>query len=141
NLRADHPYANLYVYMISKTVLEKHWRDDQTTKKATSIVLPAFLRYLDSLPHKKEAVPVWLGPAGTACIHVQRNDLMYLCTVSSEGGRAGSDVGPLQVLDFLDRLVENVTEYIGNATEITIKENFTTVYEASVNPLAAGCKL
>ncbi|KAJ1915438.1 AP-3 complex subunit mu-2 [Mycoemilia scoparia] len=115
-----------------KPVIEKHWCEEASVRKDTTLTLPAFLRYLEGFDTIKEAEPIWYyPPSSTVCVHIQRNDLVYLCTMSS-------DVGPLQVLDFLDHLVENATEYIGNVTEVTLKENFIIIYELLSEMMDSG---
>ncbi|KAJ1752470.1 hypothetical protein LPJ79_001217 [Coemansia sp. RSA 1821] len=83
---------------------------------------PAFARYLASVPSLADAEPVWSGPQDTVCIHIQRKELVYLGIVSEE-------VPPIEILEFLDGVVQALSEYIGQLSELTIKENFVTVYQ------------
>ncbi|KAJ1832514.1 hypothetical protein LPJ63_003487 [Coemansia sp. RSA 2711] len=102
-------------------IIQKHWGDDLAIQRATLVVVPAFTRYLASLSSLADAEPVWSGPQETICIHIQRQELIYLAIVSQE-------VPPLEVLELLEGVVQALSEYIGKLSETTIKENFVTGY-------------
>ncbi|KAJ1955074.1 hypothetical protein GGI12_005645 [Dipsacomyces acuminosporus] len=51
-----------------------------------------------------------------------RGDLIYLGIVSKE-------VAPLEVLELLEGVVQALSEYVGQLSELTLKENFTTAYQ------------
>ncbi|KAI8323727.1 clathrin adaptor, mu subunit [Martensiomyces pterosporus] len=103
-------------------IIQKHWCDDLSTRRAALVVVPAFTRYLQSVASLGDAEPVWSSPQDTVCIHIQRGDLIYLGIVSRE-------VAPLEVLELLEGVVQALLEYIGQLSELTLKENFTTVYQ------------
>ncbi|KAJ2770065.1 hypothetical protein IWQ57_002829 [Coemansia nantahalensis] len=103
-------------------LLEKHWCDDRAIRRASLVVVPAFARYLASVEAAADAEPMWSGPQGTVCIHIQRQELIYLGIVSRE-------VPPLEVLELLEGVVQALGEYVGRLSELTIKENFVTVYQ------------
>ncbi|KAJ2643200.1 hypothetical protein GGF44_001286 [Coemansia sp. RSA 1694] len=90
--------------------------------RASLIVVPAFAKYLRSVSSLHEAEPVWSAPQDTVCIHIQRGELVYLGIVSQEAPA-------LEVLELLEGVVLALVEYIGHLSELTIKENFTTVYQ------------
>ncbi|KAJ1880576.1 hypothetical protein H4R99_000076 [Coemansia sp. RSA 1722] len=90
--------------------------------RATLVIVPAFSRYLRSVATLSDAEPIWSGPLDSVCIHVQRKGLVYLGIVSLE-------VSPLEVLELLDGVDQALIEYIGQLSDVTIKENFTTVYQ------------
>ncbi|KAJ2577570.1 hypothetical protein GGH95_003508, partial [Coemansia sp. RSA 1836] len=91
-------------------------------RRASLIVVPAFAKYLRSVSSLHEAEPVWSAPQDTVCIHIQRGELVYLGIVSQEAPA-------LEVLELLEGVVLALVEYIGHLSELTIKENFTTVYQ------------
>ncbi|KAJ2785120.1 AP-3 complex subunit mu-2 [Coemansia javaensis] len=103
-------------------VLEKHWCDDRAVRRAALVVVPAFARYLGSVAALSDAEPVWGAPHETVCVHIQRKELIFLAIVSRE-------VPPLEVLEVLEGVVQALGEYIGRLSELTIKENFVTVYQ------------
>ncbi|KAJ2828784.1 hypothetical protein IWW50_001209 [Coemansia erecta] len=107
--------------MLDAPIIQKHWGDDLATRRASLVVAPAFSRYLASVPSLTDASPVWSGPQETVCIHIQRGELVYLGIVSRE-------VPPLEILELLEGVVQALSEYIGQLSELTIKENFVTVY-------------
>ncbi|KAJ1726570.1 hypothetical protein LPJ61_005097 [Coemansia biformis] len=75
-----------------------------------------------SVPSLNDAEPVWSAPQEAVCIHIQRQELVYLAIVSQE-------IPPLEVLELLEGVVQALTEYVGHLSELTVKENFTTVYQ------------
>ncbi|KAJ2695811.1 hypothetical protein H4218_005011 [Coemansia sp. IMI 209128] len=103
-------------------IIQKHWCNDVSIQRASLIVVPAFAKYLRSVPSLHEAEPVWSAPQDTVCIHIQRGELVYLGIVSQE-------VPALEVLELLEGVVLALVEYIGHLSELTIKENFATVYQ------------
>ncbi|KAJ2040716.1 hypothetical protein H4S03_000860 [Coemansia sp. S3946] len=103
-------------------VIQKHWCNDVSIQRASLIVVPAFAKYLRSVSSLHEAEPVWSAPQDTVCIHIQRGELVYLGLVSQE-------VPALEVLELLEGVVQALVEYIGHLSELTLKENFSTVYQ------------
>ncbi|KAJ2002855.1 hypothetical protein H4R26_003390 [Coemansia thaxteri] len=96
--------------------------DDVAIQRASLVVVPAFSRYLRSVASLHDAEPVWSAPLDTVCIHVQRGELIYVGVVSRE-------VAALEVLELLEGVQQALGEYIGHVTELTLKENFATVYQ------------
>ncbi|KAJ2382618.1 hypothetical protein GGI05_005595, partial [Coemansia sp. RSA 2603] len=103
-------------------IIQKHWCDDESIRRATLVIVPAFSKYLRSVAVMNDAEPIWSAPLSSVCIHIQRRELVYLGIISQE-------VPPLEVLELLDGVDQALTEYIGLLSDITIKENFTTVYQ------------
>ncbi|KAI9502444.1 hypothetical protein GGI25_005243 [Coemansia spiralis] len=103
-------------------IIQKHWCDDLCIQRATLVVVPAFTRYLQSVQSLDHAEPIWKAPHGCVCIHIQRKELIYMGIVSTE-------MPPLEVIELLDGVSQALTEYIGQISELTIKENFTTIYQ------------
>ncbi|PVU98142.1 hypothetical protein BB559_001769 [Furculomyces boomerangus] len=66
--------------------------------------------------------PIFIGPAGTVCIHITRENIIFLCVLTEEES-------PISILEFLEQLVTTITFYIKKLNETNIKENFVTVYE------------
>ncbi|KAJ1718467.1 hypothetical protein LPJ53_006500, partial [Coemansia erecta] len=69
-----------------------------------------------------DAEPIWSAPLSSVCIHIQHRKLVYLGIISQE-------VPPLKVLELLNGIDQALTAYTGLLSDITIKENFTTVYQ------------
>ncbi|PIA14229.1 clathrin adaptor, mu subunit [Coemansia reversa NRRL 1564] len=114
---------SLFILNTSGTpLIEKHWSDELSIRRASLVVVPAFVRHLHSVAALRDVEPVWSSPQDTVCIHIQRGDLIYLGVVSHE-------ISPIEVIEFLEGVVQALSEYIGQLSEVTIKENFVTVYE------------
>ncbi|KAJ1665846.1 hypothetical protein IW140_002927 [Coemansia sp. RSA 1813] len=103
-------------------IIQKHWCDDLSIKRASLVIAPAFTRYLRSVPSLEHADPIWTAPQDRVCVHIQRNEIIYMGLVSTE-------VPPLEVIELLEGVSQAITEYIGQVSELTIKENFTTIYQ------------
>ncbi|KAJ1957028.1 hypothetical protein EC988_001041 [Linderina pennispora] len=112
-------------------LIQKHWCDDLAIRRASLVVVPAFTRYLHSVPSFSDAEPVWSSPLGMVCIHIQRGELIYLGVVSHEAP-------PLEVLELLEGISQALSEYIGNLSELTVKENFATVYQVLSEMVDSG---
>ncbi|KAH9894152.1 clathrin adaptor mu subunit [Cubamyces lactineus] len=67
----------------------------------------------------------------SACCHVKRGDLRYLCPVSG-------DVDPLYAFAFMQTFVDILHEYFGHVSAETLKENFDVVYQLLEETLDAG---
>ncbi|KAJ1719103.1 hypothetical protein LPJ53_006069, partial [Coemansia erecta] len=99
-----------------------HWCNDKPIRQATLVIVPAFSKYLRSVAVMNDAKPIWSAPLSSVCIHIQHRKLVYLGIISQE-------VPPLEVLELLNGIDQALTAYIGLLSDITIKENFTTVYQ------------
>ncbi|KAI9637856.1 adaptor complex subunit medium chain 3 [Dioszegia hungarica] len=62
-----------------------------------------------------------VGMGGAGLCHVEREGLRFLVPV-------GRELNPLFAFAFLDSFLETLTEYLGEVTEASIKENFDIVY-------------
>ncbi|KAJ1945546.1 hypothetical protein FBU59_002274 [Linderina macrospora] len=80
-------------------------------------VVPAFTRYLHSAASFSDAEP--------------RGTLIYLGVVSQEAP-------PLEVLELLEGISQALSEYIGQLSELTVKENFATVYQVLSEMVDSG---
>ncbi|CAG8606208.1 16239_t:CDS:10, partial [Acaulospora morrowiae] len=98
-----------------KIIIEKHWRglinrqivdyfNDHVINKSPEDVLPII-----STPKYQ-------------LVHVYRSGLTFLSPVSNE-------VDALLVIEFLHRIVDILAEYFGEIAEMSIKDNFDTVYQ------------
>ncbi|KAL7282033.1 hypothetical protein ACG7TL_003500 [Trametes sanguinea] len=67
----------------------------------------------------------------SACCHVKRGDLRYLCPVSG-------DVDPLYAFAFLQTFIEILHEYFGHVSAETLKQNFDVVYQLLEETLDSG---
>ncbi|KAJ2865751.1 hypothetical protein GGI22_001440 [Coemansia erecta] len=106
----------------SEAIIQKHWCDNLSIKRASLVIAPAFARYLRSVPSLDHAEPIWMAPQDRVCVHIQRNEVIYMGVVSTE-------VPPLEVIELLEGVSLAISEYIGKVSELTIKENFTTIYQ------------
>ncbi|KAJ3130230.1 pre-mRNA-splicing factor syf1 [Physocladia obscura] len=55
-------------------------------------------------------------------VHIQRNSLFFVALFREE-------VQPLEIIEFLQRIVDILIDYFGEISEIIIKEHFVVVYE------------
>ncbi|KAI0721967.1 clathrin adaptor mu subunit [Cerioporus squamosus] len=67
----------------------------------------------------------------SACCHVRRGELRYLCPVSG-------DVDPLYAFAFLQTFVDILHEYFGPLSAETLKDNFDIVYQLLEETLDSG---
>lgn len=65
--------------------------------------------------------PGGVGASGAALCHIERDGLRYLVPVSE-------DVNPLFAFSFIQSFLDTLTEYLGDVTEGTVKDNFDIVY-------------
>ncbi|KAI8647861.1 AP-3 complex subunit MU-1 [Parasitella parasitica] len=122
-----------------KIIIEKHWRgiisrqivdvfNDECTKfknslpgsmednnggKGLSMKEPFFTQ--DDVPPVLESNKYWL-------LNVLRDGLTWLCPVERE-------VDPMLVFEFIHRIMDVLTDYLGDVSESSIRENFVTVYQ------------
>lgn len=98
-------------------VVEKHLKSSKTHSRG---VLDPFFKYL--LKRDPDDVPKAIrANAGTALLHIFRNDLFYLAVVSSE-------ICPLAVFDLLTRFYQVMQRYLGTPTEDSLRAHFSTSY-------------
>jgi AP-3 complex subunit mu len=64
------------------------------------------------------------GASGAALCHVERDGLRYLVPISDE-------VNPLFAFAFLDSFLDTLKSYLGDVTEVAVKDNFDIVYMVS----------
>ncbi|KAH8105513.1 clathrin adaptor mu subunit [Cristinia sonorae] len=69
--------------------------------------------------------------ASSVCCHVKHGDLRFLCPVTG-------DVDPLYVFAFMKTFIDILSEYLGNISSETLKENFDVVYQLLEETLDAG---
>ncbi|KAL1937571.1 hypothetical protein VTO73DRAFT_13066 [Trametes versicolor] len=67
----------------------------------------------------------------SACCHIRRGELRYLCPVSG-------DVDPLYAFAFLQTFVDILREYFGHVSAETLRENFDVVYQLFEETLDSG---
>lgn len=63
--------------------------------------------------------------SGVALCHLERDGLRYLVPLSDE-------INPLFGFAFLESFLDTLKEYLGDVTEVTVKDNFDVVYMVSV---------
>lgn len=66
---------------------------------------------------------LWVHSAGggVALCHLERDGLRYLVPLSGE-------VNPLFGFSWLEAFLDTLKEYLGDVTEVTVKDNFDVVY-------------
>ncbi|KAG9306556.1 hypothetical protein G9A89_004753 [Geosiphon pyriformis] len=99
-----------------RIIIEKHWRGLINRQ-----VVDYFNDQIGKVSSPEELTPV-LSMSKYQLVHIQRSNLTFLSPVSSE-------VDPLMVLEFQHRIVDILTEYLGEVSENTIKDNFDIVYQ------------
>ncbi|OBZ71942.1 AP-3 complex subunit mu-1 [Grifola frondosa] len=77
------------------------------------------------------AVPGAPLSAPSACCHLRRDDLHFVCPVSG-------DVDPLYAFAFLQTFIDILHEYFGQISAETLKENFDIVYQLLEETLDSG---
>mmetsp|Transcript_1106 Transcript_1106/g.1677 ORF Transcript_1106/g.1677 Transcript_1106/m.1677 type:complete len:439 (+) Transcript_1106:37-1353(+) len=108
---------SLFVLSASGEVLiEKHWR--KTTSRS---VVDLFLDQINGCDDPRDVPPV-IPTSNQYLINVARERLFLLGVVEEE-------FAPLLVVEFLHRVLDTLAEYFGSVSELTIKENFSTVYQ------------
>lgn len=98
--------------------------------RGLSVKEPFFTR--EDVPPVLETNKYWL-------LNVLRDDLTWLCPVEREGTYGEkceylheidlSLVDPMLVFEFIHRIIDILTDYLGDVSESSIRENFVTVYQ------------
>lgn len=93
----------------------------------------------DDEEEEEELCPVValkVGPKETPrfAIHIRRGDLTFVTTITRE-------TPPLVVIEFLNRLYDVLTDYLGVPDEVKIKDAFSTVYQILDEMLDGGLPL
>ncbi|ORX59464.1 clathrin adaptor, mu subunit [Hesseltinella vesiculosa] len=119
-----------------KIIVEKHWRgiisrqivDVFNDESAKFMKLPPGTLERSDISSNQEAfftkedVPPVLESNKYWLLNVLRDDLTWLCPVEKE-------VDPMLVFEFIHRIIDVVTDYLGDVSEASIRENFVTVYQ------------
>ncbi|KAJ3110286.1 AP-3 complex subunit mu-2 [Phlyctochytrium bullatum] len=113
-----------------KVIIEKHYRSPAAASKQTPIFLDEFWDHVgknfeanknNSLAPTLHVLP--LQAAGDHyLVHILRGNVFFLAVVTSEND-------PMNVVSFLHQMVDLFVDYFGTVTEVTIKDNFATIYE------------
>ncbi|KAG0169220.1 AP-3 complex subunit mu-2 [Apophysomyces sp. BC1015] len=121
-----------------KIIVEKHWRGI-ISRQIVDVFNDECNKFMNSLPgsaddradfglqskgsyFSREDVPPILETNKYWLLNVLRNDLVWLCPVERE-------VDPMLVFEFLHRIIDILTDYLGDVSELSIRENFVTVYQ------------
>ncbi|RUS17273.1 Mu homology domain-containing protein [Endogone sp. FLAS-F59071] len=129
-----------------KILVEKHWRglisrqivdyfNDQVVKffvssstASTPLQVNGGTGAVPAAPKKETStftqddVPPVIETTKYLLMNVWRGGLTWLCPVEKE-------VDPLLVFEFIHRIIDILTDYLGDVSESTIRENFVTVYQ------------
>ncbi|GBE79230.1 clathrin adaptor mu subunit [Sparassis latifolia] len=72
-----------------------------------------------------------LNDPGSACCHVKRGELRFLCPISG-------NLDPLYAFAFLQTFIDILREYFGTVSADTLRENFDVVYQLLEETLDSG---
>ena len=129
---------------LGEVIIEKHYRQG-TPRSAIADLFwerATLKRNRDEaeeeLDLEEEILPIVSLGSGTLsdkfAVHIKRGDLTFVAGVSRE-------TPPLLVIEFLHRLCDVLTEYLGNPDEVKIKDAFSTVYQILDEMLDGGYPL
>ncbi|CAJ0747993.1 12265_t:CDS:10 [Entrophospora sp. SA101] len=99
-----------------KILIEKHWRGVINRQ-----LVDYFNDYAMKQTSSEDLLPIISTPK-YQLVHIYRSSLTFLSPVSNE-------VDALLVLEFLHRIADIFTEYFGDLSELSIKDNFDIVYQ------------
>lgn len=100
----------------SDIILEKHW------KKIISRSVCDYFFEAQNSAAKPEDIPPVITTPHHYLISVYRNGVFFVAVTTSE-------VPPLFVIEFLDRVVTTFHDYFNDCSENVIKDNYVVVYE------------
>ncbi|KAI8350120.1 AP-3 complex subunit MU-1 [Blakeslea trispora] len=118
-----------------KIIIEKHWRGI-ISRQIVDVFNDECAKFLSSTPGSltknntatkeiyftREDVPPVLETNKYWLLNVLRDDLTWLCPVERE-------VDPMLVFEFIHRIIDVLTDYLGDVSESSIRENFVIVYQ------------
>ncbi|KAI8076765.1 Mu homology domain-containing protein [Halteromyces radiatus] len=120
-----------------KIIIEKHWRGI-ISRQIVDVFNDESFKFMNSPPgtldkndlgtsgkesfFTKQDIPPVLESNKFWLLNVFRDDLTWLCPVDKE-------VDPMLVFEFLHRIIDVLTDYLGDISEASIRENFVTVYQ------------
>ncbi|KAI7851575.1 Adaptor-related protein complex 3 mu 1 subunit [Circinella umbellata] len=121
-----------------KIIIEKHWRGI-ISRQIVDVFNDESAKFMNSLPggmeekggtgqdwkepfYTREDVPPILETPKYWLLNVLRDDLIWLCPVDRE-------VDPMLVFEFIHRIIDILTDYLADVSELSIRENFVTVYQ------------
>ncbi|KAI7862772.1 CBN-APM-3 protein [Spinellus fusiger] len=132
-----------------KIIIEKQWRG-MISRQVVDIFNDECEKYMNSAPgtinksdlgihlketfYTREDIPPVLETENYWLLNVLRNDLVWLCPVERE-------VDPMLVFEFIHRIIDILTDYLKEVSEISIRENFVTVYQLLEEMLDYGYPL
>mmetsp|Transcript_72344 Transcript_72344/g.225574 ORF Transcript_72344/g.225574 Transcript_72344/m.225574 type:complete len:454 (+) Transcript_72344:135-1496(+) len=99
-----------------RNVVERHFRG--TTPR---LVCEPFMEKLRSSDHPEGIPGVICGNRRHVLIHILREKIVFLAVVTQEEP-------PLAVFELLDRVYLVLSRYLGEVSEDTLRQNFSTVY-------------
>ncbi|ORZ25049.1 AP-3 complex subunit MU-1 [Absidia repens] len=120
-----------------KIIVEKHWRGI-LSRQIVDVFNDESFKFMNSPPGSlnkddlgvagkesfftKQDIPPVLESSKYWLLNVLRDDLTWLCPVDKE-------VDPMLVFEFLHRIIDVLTDYLGDISEASIRENFVIVYQ------------
>ncbi|KAI9311783.1 Mu homology domain-containing protein [Dichotomocladium elegans] len=119
-----------------KIIVEKHWRGI-ISRQIVDVFNDESAKAMNSTPgsfgdksglkasenyYSREDVPPILETPKYWLLNVLRDDLIWLCPIDRE-------VDPMLVFEFIHRIIDILKDYLGDVSELSIRENFVTVYQ------------
>ncbi|KAI8379454.1 AP-3 complex subunit MU-1 [Radiomyces spectabilis] len=119
-----------------KIIIEKHWRG-MISRQIVDVFNDECAKFMNTAPgtlddktglglkesyFTRDDVPPVLETNKYWLLNVLRHDLTWLCPVERE-------VDPMLVFEFIHRIIDILTDYLGEVSESSIRENFVTVYQ------------
>ncbi|KAM7453931.1 hypothetical protein BLSTO_05316, partial [Blastocystis sp. subtype 1] len=97
-------------------VIEKHWKSIVDR----SVLEPFFAALSESVDSMN--VPPVLESGDYTLIPVKEDNLFFVSAMKSE-------ISPLMVVEFTNKIIALIKAYIGSVTEVKIRSNFSLVYQ------------
>ncbi|OUM56244.1 hypothetical protein PIROE2DRAFT_19227 [Piromyces sp. E2] len=107
----------MYIYIIRRVIIEKHWKSIISTS-----ILYDFNKKADS-ESESDIIPFTpLLNGKYYAAHILRNDIYLVAIIKSE-------VLPIMVIEFLEHIYNTIQIYFNGFNENIIKEHFVTIYQ------------
>lgn len=124
---------------LGEVLIEKHYRHGASRASVADLFWAALSSSHNEDEDYDELCPVVQLKTGPNeppryAIHIKRGDLTFVTTLTQE-------ISPLLVIEFLNRLVAVLTDYLGTPDEVKVKDAFSTVYQILDEMLDGGFPL
>ncbi|KAJ3217171.1 AP-3 complex subunit mu-2 [Dinochytrium kinnereticum] len=111
-----------------KAIIEKHYRSAAAGSQATALILDEFWTHVgknmeaDGSTNPSPHVIPLHSTSEYYLIHIMRGNIFFVAVF-------GSETDPMNVATFLHQMVNLFLDYFGEITEVSIKDNFSAIYE------------